>query len=288
MNHLKLIITREYLNKIRNKSFIIMTFLSPLIFIGLFSLVAFLSRLNNEEKQTITIFDASGVHGESFKDHDSFHFKYAETILGLDVVKDEVVSKEEYGVFYIPESETESPTFFAESSPGPDILNYLTGVLENEVFEQNLKVSGVDIAKINEANARVDIKVENFSGEESSKISGYLKLIFGGIAGYFLMMFIIVYGNMIMRSVIEEKTNRIIEIIISSVKPIQLMMGKIIGTSLAGITQFLVWVILGGILTMVVSAVFHVDLGAVETPQKAMLENSGAMDALVQNGVISF
>lgn len=85
----------------------------------------------------------------------------------------------------------------------------------------------------------MSIQLENFTGEKTSKMGNVLKLIFGGAAGYLLMMFIIIYGNMIMRSVIEEKTNRIIEIIISSVKPIQLMMGKIIGTSLAGVTQFL-------------------------------------------------
>ena len=72
-----------------------------------------------------------------------------------------------------------------------------------------------------------------------------MKLIFGGAAGYLLFMFIIIYGNMIMRSVIEEKTSRIIEVIISSVKPIQLMLGKIIGTSLAGITQVVIWIVLG-------------------------------------------
>jgi len=79
------------------------------------------------------------------------------------------------------------------------------------------------------------------------------------LAGYLLMMFIIIYGNMVMRSVIEEKTNRIIEIIISSVKPMQLMMGKILGTSFAGILQFLIWVLLGGVLLLVATSVFGID-----------------------------
>ena len=87
-------------------------------------------------------------------------------------------------------------------------------------------------------------------------------MFFGGSAGYLLMMFIIIYGNMVMRSVIEEKTNRIIEVIISSVKPMQLMIGKILGTSFAGITQFAIWIFFGGILLFTVTTVFGIDLQA--------------------------
>ncbi len=93
-------------------------------------------------------------------------------------------------------------------------------------------------------------------------------MFFGGAAGYLLMMFIIIYGNMVMRSVIEEKTNRIIEIIISSVKPIHLMLGKILGTSLAGITQFVIWVILGGVMLTIVSTIAGVDVTAAHGPQQ--------------------
>ena len=99
-----------------------------------------------------------------------------------------------------------------------------------------------------------------------------MKLIFGGAAGYLVFMFIIIYGNMIMRSVIEEKTSRIIEVIISSVKPIQLMLGKIIGTSLAGITQVVTWIVLGAILLFAASAIFGVDLS--QSPQQDMVNEA--------------
>ena len=103
-------------------------------------------------------------------------------------------------------------------------------------------------------------------------------MAFGGLAGYLIMMFVIIYGNMVMRSVIEEKTNRIIEIIISSVKPFQLMMGKIIGTSLAGILQFLIWAVLGGVLFTVVGSVLNVEMGggaAMAQEQVAQASDSG-------------
>jgi len=126
--------------------------------------------------------------------------------------------------------------------------------------ELKLQQEGVDINKIQAAKINIEIGQESYSGEKTSKIDNIFKLIFGGLAGYMLFMFIIIYGNMIMRSVIEEKTSRIIEIIISSVKPVQLMLGKIIGTSLAGVTQFVIWIILGGFLMTLVSVIFGIDL----------------------------
>ena len=109
--------------------------------------------------------------------------------------------------------------------------------IENKLSELKLQNEGVDLALIEASKTNVEINQESFEGVKTSKVGSVMKLIFGGAAGYLLFMFIIIYGNMIMRSVIEEKTSRIIEVIISSVKPIQLMLGKIIGTSLAGITQ---------------------------------------------------
>ena len=115
-----------------------------------------------------------------------------------------------------------------------------------------------------------------------------MKLFFGGAAGYLLFMFIIIYGNMIMRSVIEEKTSRIIEVIISSVKPIQLMLGKIIGTSLAGITQFIIWIFIGGLLITILSVVFGVET---QTPQQELVNQAMANPELgmqVQDVVTAF
>lgn len=292
MSQLLLIIKREYLQKIRNKSFIIMTFLSPLIFTGLIVLVAYLSKINNAEKQVISVYDETGLYANDFEGYENYEFDYVSTEKEFAHVTSQVVSSEKYGLLYIPNEPVtklkDDVVFFAEDAPNMDVINYITEILENKAFESNLKNDGVSVEDIHKASTSVNIKIENFNGEESSKTANILKLVFGGAAGYFLMMFIIIYGNMIMRSVIEEKTNRIIEIIISSVKPIKLMMGKIIGTSLAGITQFVVWLCIGVVLSVVVSTIFHVDLSTVETPHKAMLENSGAMEAMVQDGVIEF
>ena len=153
-----------------------------------------------------------------------------------------------------------------------------------------LQENGVDLEMIKASKTNVNIQQESYEGEKTSKIDSVLKLAFGGAAGYLLFMFIIIYGNMIMRSIIEEKTSRIIEVIISSVKPMQLMLGKIIGTSLAGITQFAIWLILGGVLMTIVSAVLGIDMANVQTPQQEMVNTamqSPELNMKVQDFMVS-
>ncbi|MFT7083997.1 MAG: ABC-2 type transport system permease protein [Nonlabens sp.] len=125
--------------------------------------------------------------------------------------------------------------------------------MNKKATENNLEDAAIDLHKIEELTVNNEIQVQDFTGEKTSKMSGWVKIAAGGASGYLLMMFIVIYGNMVMRSVIEEKTSRIIEIIVSSVKPIYLMIGKITGTSLAGITQFIIWVVVGSILLVVAS-----------------------------------
>lgn len=278
MNHLPLIIKREYLTKIRNKSFIIMTFLSPMIMIALIALVAYLSQINNNQDRVISVLDETGLFHSVFEN--SEHIKYAYlTDINLENAKDLVSSKDEYGLLYIKKSPDstkifESSRFYSADSPSLTIISGLEDKIEKKLTDLKLIQDGVDIEKIRASRTYITIAQESFKGEKTSKIDSYLKLAFGGAAGYLLFMFIIIYGNMIMRSVIEEKTSRIIEIIISSVKPIQLMMGKIIGTSLAGVTQFVIWVILGGVLIFVVSAIFGIDLMQIQSPQQEMLRQA--------------
>jgi len=264
MNNLKLIIQREYLARVRNKTFIVMTFLSPLILVGMFSLIAYLSMLNNSETHTIAVKDDTGLFKGEFKNKEEINFVDVSAI-SLESAKLLVEEKEYYGVLYIPDTQdnielAKSIRFFGKEAPSIGILRQIERTISENLTTRELIARGVDITKIKSAEAQVDIKIENFQGKRTSKMSNYVKMIFGGAAGYLLMMFIIIYGNMVMRSVIEEKTNRIIEIIISSVKPIQLMLGKIMGTSLAGITQFTIWVILGTVLLFITSSVTGLNL----------------------------
>ena len=278
MNHLPLIIKREYLTKVRNKSFIIMTILSPIIMIALIAVVAYLSQLNNSKERTISILDESGMVESIFKNTENTNYVILNDV-SIDDAKKQVEEKEQYGLLHISKGESiddvlDGIKFYSKDTPSITLMEGLESKLERKFTDLKLQEQGVDIEKLKSSEARISIAQESFLGEKSSKIDNVVKLIFGGFAGYMLFMFIIIYGNMIMRSVIEEKTSRIIEVIISSVKPVQLMLGKIIGTSLAGITQFIIWIILGGILMMVVSAIFGINMAEMQAPQQELMQQA--------------
>ena len=272
MNHLPLIIKREYLAKVKNKSFILMTFLSPLFIVALLSLIAYLTSVNNEKVRTISVLDESGILSETLISND--HILY-ESLNGMDLedAKTTSNSNKAYGLLHVPdlalEDVSEKIKFYSKESPSLSLISSLESKIEKRIGELKLKKMGVDLSKISASKTYVNINQEDFEGVKTSKAGSFLKLIFGAAAGYLLFMFIIIYGNLIMRSVIEEKSSRIIEVIISSVKPIQLMLGKIFGTSLAGITQFAIWVILIAILSFAASNFFGIDLSA--NPQQEMM-----------------
>ena len=272
MNHLPLIIKREYLAKVKNKSFILMTFLSPLFIVALLSLIAYLTSVNNEKVRTISVLDESGILSEAFISSDQILY---ESLNGMDLedAKTTSNSNKAYGLLHVPdlalEDVSEKIKFYSKESPSLSLISSLESKIEKRIGELKLKKMGVDLSKISASKTYVNINQEDFEGVKTSKAGSFLKLIFGAAAGYLLFMFIIIYGNLIMRSVIEEKSSRIIEVIISSVKPIQLMLGKIFGTSLAGITQFAIWVILIAILSFAASNFFGIDLSA--NPQQEMM-----------------
>ena len=272
MNHLPLIIKREYLAKVKNKSFILMTFLSPLFIVALLSLIAYLTSVNNEKVRTISVLDESGILSETLISSDQILY---ESLNGMDLedAKTTSNSNKAYGLLHVPdlalEDVSEKIKFYSKESPSLSLISSLESKIEKRIGELKLKKMGVDLSKISASKTYVNINQEDFEGVKTSKAGSFLKLIFGAVAGYLLFMFIIIYGNLIMRSVIEEKSSRIIEVIISSVKPLQLMLGKIFGTSLAGITQFAIWVILIAILSFAASNFFGIDLSA--NPQQEMM-----------------
>ncbi|XMO86999.1 ABC transporter permease [Algibacter sp. AS12] len=295
MNHLPLIIKREYLTKVKNKSFIIMTFLSPLIFITFIAVVAYLTQLNNDKVKVISVLDDSGLVRHVFKSTEHTAYNNLEG-MSLNDAKALVQESEGYGLLYISKVsegpiKSKNVTFYSEESPSITLISAIENKIQTELTLQNRIHEGIDVEKLEASKVQIEINQESFKGEKTSKVDSVVKLIFGGAAGYLLFMFIIIYGNMIMRSVIEEKTSRIIEVIISSVKPVQLMLGKIIGTSLAGISQFVIWIILGGVLMTVASFVLGVDLAQMQTPQQQMVEQAMAtpeINSEIQNIVKAF
>jgi ABC-2 type transport system permease protein len=265
MKTLTLIIKREFIAKVRNKSFIVMTFLSPLLFVGIAVFVGFLASMDKGEATQIAIHDEAGMFKNKFKNDKNTHYIDI-SFMPFQTAKDTAINNYD-GLLYIPKVDSiqqlaKKVEFISEDSPSIEFISDVEHIVDSTLTSDKLKILGFDSKKIEEAKVNSDLKLSKFSGEETVKGINEIKLIIGGAFGYLIMMFIVIYGNFVMRSVIEEKTNRIIEIIISSVKPFQLMMGKIIGNSLAGILQFLIWAIVGGILFFILSYVLGMQMGA--------------------------
>ncbi|SDT96900.1 ABC-2 type transport system permease protein [Polaribacter sp. Hel1_33_78] len=270
MSKLKLIIQREFIAKVRNKSFLVMTFLSPILMVGMGALVFFLMKKNDEKVKEIVYVDNSGLFSkDDFKDSETIRYQDY-TALGIAETKKKVEEGDYYGALIIPKQDSleilaNAIEFYSKDSPGMSVMNSLETKIERKLRNEKLNNFGIDLEKINASKIQSEIKMLNFSGEESSKLINGLKIGVGLIAGYLLMMFVMIYGTSVMRSVIEEKTSRIIEIIVSSVKPFQLMLGKIIGNASAGLLQFLIWGILIFIISTVAFSIFGIDMVEMQT-----------------------
>jgi len=256
-----------------------MTFVSPLIMIGLGLLIGFLTNINKNKERIIDVVDESGFAKEIFSDTTSSTKYRILNNIDLTQARVDVEEQEHYGLLYIPRVDSvsqleKSVKFYSKDTPSLTLIGDLESKIGKRLTNINYKNKGIDIEKIERAKVSIEINQESYTGEKTSKFSGGLKLVFGMVSGYLLFMFIIIYGNMIMRSIIEEKTSRIIEVIISSVKPMQLMLGKIFGTSLAGITQFVIWVIVLGILTTILTVVFNVDISAMQGSQQVLMQET--------------
>ena len=279
MGNLGLIIEREYLNKVTNKSFILATFLTPLIITGFIMLLVYLMSVNNDTVKVISVVDNTGYFTNSLVSSDDLKFEF---INDFDLEEAKLISKTkaDYGLLFIPNYRdlnqiADSTMFISEDAPSISIISRIEGRIEKVLTNKNFENVGIDIKKINKSKIYINLYQESFEGEETTKMDGIIKISFGMFLGTLLYIFIFAYGSMIMMSVIEEKTSRIVEIMISSVKPFQLMMGKILGTSLAGLTQFLVWTILIMMFSYLITAFFGIETSTQNS--ELLLSSSGNM-----------
>jgi ABC-2 type transport system permease protein len=289
MNKLFLIIEREFLAKVRNRTFIIMTFLSPLLMVGMIALVALLTKSSIEKNTSVAYVDESGLFSSDDLDSKTIDFENM-TEIGLDKAKILVRESSHEGLLYIPNANdvdkiAEGIQFFSEESPSMITVGEIENLLTAKMEDEKMRRSGIDLVKLRDSKVKLDIRMSNFSGVKSSKLINGIRIGMGMAAGYLIMMFILIYGAMVMRSVIEEKTSRIIEVIISSVKPFQLMLGKIFGTAAAGLTQFLIWGLLITLIFVGSSYFFGVDLGSAPAtgPNMAVQQMDAQMEGISQN-----
>ena len=263
MNHTRLIIKREYLTQVKNKKFLLMTLLTPLLMGGLSFFIYFLNSVNSESIKNISVVDNAGIFENSLLSSETIKFSFLED---LNEEEAKLISQDrnDDGLIFIPSVRdikninylelSESIKFISLDAPTLTMIDNIENKLEKILTNLNYISVGLDLNKIEESKIYLSLFQESFDGEETTKADGVLKVVFGLFLGLTLYMFVFIYGSTIMRSVLEEKTSRIVEIIISSVKPNQLMMGKIIGTSLVAFTQIFIWIILAVVISSLASS----------------------------------
>ncbi|KEO72867.1 ABC transporter permease [Anditalea andensis] len=271
MNKILLVIKREYFARVKKKSFLLVTLLTPLLFpsiLGVFLWIAMNER-ESEALRIIEVVDENNLF--RMESSDQYAFSYSNR--DREEAKDLVKSGDRYGFLYIPKIALDHPSgimYYTDKNPSMAMLAHLESALKRKIEEIRLFDSGIDPNIIAELRTNVYVQAVTLdnAGEEKAS-NAVVNYILGFIAGILIYMFIFIYGNQIMQGVIEEKSSRIIEILISSIKPFQLMTGKIIGIGLVGLSQFLIWIILISGISALVMGYFGMMM-----PQQQALEMS--------------
>jgi len=278
MSKIPTIIRREYTTRARSRVFIIVTFLMPLI-IGAFTLVPALIFRYGGDTEKIAVIDESHLFIGKLKNKDKVEFGYFNAT--FDSMKAHYAEKEFTGVLYIPASfkpdEATGIQYFSNDQLGlgtqESIKNQLTDVVTRLRLEK-VNVTPEVIDKLStpvELTSTIGAKAGNTG---AAAVVGYF-------SGFLLYILLIIYGTQVMRGVMEEKSNRIAEVIVSSVKPFELMIGKIVGIALLGLTQFVVWIVMGVLAVTVLNSMFSIDVSQMQQ-QAQQMQMTGSQQGMIQ------
>ncbi|HKK40147.1 MAG TPA: ABC transporter permease, partial [Cryomorphaceae bacterium] len=297
MSKISLIIEREYVSRVRKKSFIIMTFLGPILIGGLLSLGVFLGMSDSSIYNVLVVdltpempIDSSGTSRPMFVDElkETSQIRFDYTTEGLTNAQFDsteytlmLVLREDIMTF--PEAE-----MVFRKLPSMKARSYIKSEVENVIEDNKLIIESIPKEKFDQINT--DVNIITVDAEDGSTSFKQEQAFIGFGFAVLIYFFIFLYGVQVMRGVMEEKSNRIVEVIISSVKPFQLMMGKIVGVALVGLTQFLLWVILSAILFSVATSIFAPELSNAATMADQMqateqVANEVSKDAMEQAAI---
>lgn len=260
MNKILIIIQREFLKRVRTKGFIILTITMPFIMAALVFVPLWLSSIENDEQQKVAVIDPTGVYAKALKASKSFAFS-AQPVITEEMRSEDSPYDAVVAISGDLVKNNGKVTIYSHKEIPGNMLDYIQSKLNETVQKQKLEATGIaGLDKIiDDVQRDVNMKTVKWSKEGDEQASStYVAIIVGGIFTLLIYIFVITYGGMVMQSVIEEKTNRIIELLVSSVKPFQLMMGKIIGVMLVGIAQMALWGVMLSIIMTVASVGFGI------------------------------
>jgi ABC-2 type transport system permease protein len=283
MNKIWLIIQREFLNRVQKKSFLVATILIPLIFPIIIGLLAYISAQQEKsaKREVIHYVDESGGFIADTTKYDFRNFSGS-----LEDAKKAFNDSGDFGLLYIPKYEIYKPeniTLYTKINPSLDDVNNLERMFEDQINDVKMQRLHIGQKLLDSLKTNVSVKTVNIS-DSGKEESSSAEILFGiGMLGGILMyMFIFIYGAQIMQGVIEEKTSKVVEVLVSSVKPFNLMMGKILGLASVGLLQFTIWIVLMTTLTFGVLAQLGID-----PPQQQALQQMSAPMAAQQAAVHS-
>ena len=249
MNKILLIIQREYLTRVKKKSFLIMTLLGPVLIAGFLSLAIYLG-LSDNSVQNVLVVDEAKMVTKTFKDSETIKFFYSNENLS-----DSAFGESPYNLMLVVNEyiiENNKAHLYYKKYPSVTTQNYINSQLDNSLEQIKLRMHDIDNETYAQIRTAIILGVFDYKDREKESRKVELAAV-GFFFAIIIYIFIILYAVQVMRGVMEEKTNRIIEVLVSSVKPFQLMMGKIVGIAMVGLTQFILWII----LTMTLMAVFQ-------------------------------
>lgn len=264
MNKTLLIIKREYLSRVKKKSFLLATILVPLLFPAIIFGMIFLAiqEKENAEARIIQVVDERSV----FDVDKTSRFEFVKVDADLETAKEAFSESGDYGLLYIPELNIDDPqgvVLYSMENPSITLLDEVEDALEGTLEDIKLKRSGISKETLDSLQAKVSIQSMNITetGEEKISSAGWASGI-AYVSGFLIYMFLFAYGAQIMNGVLEEKNTKIVEVIVSTVRPFQLMLGKVLGVVAVGFTQILIWVVLMTVLSLAVFSFFGLDPGS--------------------------
>ncbi|MDR2147809.1 MAG: ABC transporter permease [Tannerella sp.] len=287
MKKIGLVIKREYLRRVNKKSFFLVTILMPFLFAALVFVPLWLSSIKDDNVREVMILDKTGKYATLFRDTDSFKFINAGDNASLEAQKGK--SNGIFAFLEISDDLLDNPkavALYSEKQIPQDLRQEVNRTLSR--FLEDEKRKSFNIPNIDEIieKSRVNISAQTIkwgkdgeAKETSAEMGGFIGMLFTLIIYIFIMM----YGAMVMQGVMEEKTNRIVEVMVSSVRPFDLMMGKIIGIGLVGLTQIVIWVVLTSVLVSVGGIFFGLQAAATQPDMAMMQQNMPEMQNMTAN-----
>jgi len=249
MKKILLVIEREFLTRVRKKSFIIMTVLTPILFAGLMVVPALIATMEDKNERHIAVVDDTGIFEGKIPETEYLKFSFLEDV-DVDDLKETFHESNYYAVLYIGKMVATSPdavVLYSNKQPSIDITSHISSALKNEIESQ--KLLAYDIENLDEilSSIKTSVRVRTVKWTkdgEAKESSTELAMGMAYILSFLVYMLIFLFGTQVMRGVIEEKSSRIVEVIVSSVKPFQLMMGKILGIAAVSLVQIVLWIVL--------------------------------------------